>query len=78
MPCDAKTIAYAPTCIWEFHFNFTETFGVRKRVPMLLCGVVCVMTRVDVLVKHGLVTDGRTDGRSDTAGDGTALAQPRP
>ena len=35
------------------------------RVPVLSCGVVCVILRLAVLVEHRLVTDGRTDGQTD-------------
>jgi len=37
----------------------------KTRVPGLSCGVVCVILRLAVLVEHRLVTDGRTDGRTD-------------
>jgi len=33
----------------------------KTRVPVLSCGVVCVIARLAVLVEHRLVTDGRTD-----------------
>ena len=36
------------------------------RVPGLSCGVVCVILRLAVLVEHRLVTDGQTDGQTDT------------
>jgi len=36
------------------------------RLPGLSCGVVCVILRLAVLVEHRLVTDGRTDGQTDT------------
>ena len=32
----------------------------------LSCGVVCVILRLAVLVELRLVTDGRTDGQTDT------------
>ena len=35
-------------------------------VPGLLCGVVCVILRLAVLVEHRLVKDGRTDRQTDT------------
>ena len=42
-------------------------FGHHKtRVPGLLCGIVCVILRLAVSVEHRLVTDGRTDGLTDT------------
>ena len=33
----------------------------KTRVPVVSCGVVCVILRLAVLVEHRLVTDGRTD-----------------
>jgi len=38
----------------------------KTRVPELSCGVVCVILRLAVLVELRLVTDGQTDGRTDT------------
>ena len=40
----------------------------KTRVPDSLGyrGVVCVILRLAVLVEHRLVTDGQTDGRTDT------------
>jgi len=38
----------------------------KTRVPGVSCGVVCVILRLAVLVEHRLVTDRRTDGRTDT------------
>jgi len=38
----------------------------KTRVPGVSCGVVCVILRLAVLVELRLVTDGRTDGRTDT------------
>jgi len=38
----------------------------KTRVPWLSCGVVCVILRLAVLVELRLVTDRRTDGRTDT------------
>jgi len=38
----------------------------KARVPGLSCDVVCVILRLAVLVEHRLVTDGRTDGQTDT------------
>jgi len=33
----------------------------KTRVPGVLCGVICVILRLAVLVELRLVTDGRTD-----------------
>jgi len=42
------------------------TFGFTKIDPYRLpCGVVCVRTRLTVLIEHRLATDGRTDGWTD-------------
>ena len=38
----------------------------KTRVPGLSCGVLCVILRLAVLVQLRLVTDRRTDGRTDT------------
>jgi len=38
----------------------------KTRFPRLSCGVVCVILHLAILVEHRLVTDGRTDGRTDT------------
>ena len=38
----------------------------KTRFPGLSCGVVYVILRLAVLVEHRLVTDGRTDGQTDT------------
>ena len=38
----------------------------KTRVPGLACGVVCVILRLAVLVEHRIVTDGQTDGQTDT------------
>ena len=38
------------------------------RVPGLSCGVVCVILRLAVLVKHRLVTDRRTQGHGQYRG----------
>ena len=38
----------------------------KTRVPGLSCGVICVILRLAVLVEHRLVTDGQTDGQTDT------------
>ena len=37
----------------------------KTRVPVLLCGVVCVILRLAILVEHQLVTDEQTDGQTD-------------
>jgi len=34
----------------------------KTRVPVLSCGVACVILRLAVLVEHQLVMDGRTQG----------------
>jgi len=39
----------------------------KTRVPGLLCGVVCVILRLAVLVELRLVTDRRTQGHASTA-----------
>ena len=48
--------------------------GQKTRVPVLSCGVVCVILRLAVLVEHRLVpdrqTDRQTDGRTDRQGHG--------
>ena len=60
-------------------WNFAQIFGVRKRVPGLSYGVVCVILHLAVLIQYRRVTDRETDGRTDghmtTAY--TALAQRR-
>ena len=38
----------------------------KTRVPELSCGVVCVILSLSVLVEHRLVTDRRSDRRTDT------------
>jgi len=38
----------------------------KTRVAGLSCGVICVILRLAVLVEHRLVTDGQTDGQTDT------------
>ena len=38
----------------------------KTRVPGLSCGVASVILRLAVLVEHRLVTDGRTDGQTQT------------
>ena len=48
-------------------FEFCRDFQYQKtRVPGPSCGVVCVILRLAVSVEHQLVTDGRTDGQTDT------------
>jgi len=42
----------------------------KNRVPGLLCGVVCVILRLAVLVELRLVTDRRTDGRTERQTEG--------
>jgi len=47
------------------------TVGVRKlRVPELLCGVVCVILRLAVLIQYRLVTDTQTHTHRQTHNDG--------
>ena len=38
----------------------------KTRVPGVSCGVVCVILRLAVLVELRLVTDGQTDGQTQT------------
>ena len=40
----------------------------KTRVPVLSCGVVCVILRLAVLVELRLVTDRQTDGRTQGHG----------
>jgi len=40
----------------------------KTRVPGLSCGVVCVILRLAVLVEHPLVTDRRTERRTQGHG----------
>ena len=47
----------------EFRGDFWHP---KTRVRGLSCGVVCVILRLAVLVELRLVTDRRTDGRTDT------------
>ena len=37
----------------------------KTRVPVLSCGVACVILRLAILVEHRLVTDGQTDRQTD-------------
>ena len=47
--------------------EFREDLWLQKtRVPGLSCDVVCVILRLAVLVEFRLVTDRRTDRRTDT------------
>ena len=47
--------------------EFRGDLWLRKtRVPVLSCGVVCVILRLAVLVEHRLVTDRWTDRQTDT------------
>jgi len=47
--------------------EFREDRWLQKtRLPVLSCGVVCVILSLAVLVEHRLVTDGQTDRRTDT------------
>jgi len=41
--------------------NFIKTFSQKTRVPALLCGVICVILRLAILVQYRLVTDRQTD-----------------
>jgi len=43
--------------------SFTEIYRVKKYygVPMPPCNVLCVILRLAISVKQGLVTDGQTD-----------------
>jgi len=72
--CRKSPILTHPTYIWCPHrewprSNFAETFGFRKLVPGLSCGVVCVILRLTVLVEHRTPTcDGQTDGRTQGHG----------
>jgi len=56
--------------------NFAEIFGIRKRVPGLSCGVVCVILHLAVPVEHRLVTDGQTDRHTTTANPALASVAP--
>ena len=48
-------------------FEFCQDIRRQKTtVPGLSCGVVRVILRLAVSVEHRLVTDRRTDGRTDT------------
>ena len=40
----------------------------KTRVPVVSCGVVCVILRLAVLVEHRLVTDRQTDRRTQGHG----------
>ena len=63
-----------PTCIWcpvgvtpvEFR---GDLWHQETRVPVISCGVVCVILRLAVLIELRLVTeDGRTDRRTQSHG----------
>ena len=49
----------------------------KTRVPVLSCGVVCVILRFAVLVEHRLVTDTDTDGHGRTQTDTGLWLVPR-
>ena len=58
--------------------EFREHLWQQKiRVPVLSCGVVCVILRLAVLVEHRLVTDGLTDGQTDGQTDTGPWLVPR-
>jgi len=48
--------------------SFAAIFGREKldSLHVLSRGVVCVILRLAVSIEHRLVTDGQTDGRTDT------------
>jgi len=56
----SKVAYFDPPHLHSAPSNFAEIFGVRKLVPGLSCGVVCVILRLSVLVELRLVTDGRS------------------
>jgi len=69
---NSPTLSY-PTSIWRPRWgwprsNFGKIFGIRKLESLhgLSCGVVCVILSVAVLIQYRLVTDGQTDGRTET------------
>ena len=43
----------------------SRSFASETRIPGVLCGVVCVMLSLAILVQYRLVTDGRTNRRTD-------------
>ena len=57
----------APVVVTPVEFR-GDLWHHKTRVPGLSCGVVCVIVRLAVLVEHRLVTDGRTDGRTQGHG----------
>jgi len=61
--CQLKTCAIVGVTSVEFR---GDLWHQKTRVPGLSCGVVFVILRLLVLVEHRLVTDGRTDRRTDT------------
>jgi len=46
--------------------NVAKIFGIKKLVPEISCGFVCVILRLAVLVELRLVTDRRTGRQTDT------------
>jgi len=55
-----------PTCIWCPHWrlsgsNFAKFFGIRKWVPGLWYGIVCMILCLAILRQYRCVTDGWTD-----------------
>ena len=69
--CRKSPILTYSACIWQLRWGcgigFCRHFQhQRTRVPELSCDVVCVMIRLAVSIEHRLVTDGRTDRRTDT------------
>ena len=48
-------------------FELEKMFGIRKRVPGLSRGLVCVILHLAILVEHRLVTDTHADGHSAMA-----------
>jgi len=52
--------------IWGNPVDFIKSLATENYSHRLSCGIVCVILRLAVFVEHRLVTDGRTDGRTDT------------
>ena len=46
--------------------RFSAPENYSRLAVVYSCGVVCVIQRLAVLVEHRLVTDGRTDGQTNT------------